>query len=166
MLSISIYLKFLAKTILAIELYSIQKKNTHKSKKCVLQWICHWYDMNVQLYGPCWRKERLATGWMPVVSFDASWPHVFLLIRQPGIWQTQARKVENRTDFTFNYGVEREWGTEHTFDLLSNILFQSRTLNCSIELLLLKTFSSLFAYSELHCGILWWCSVRSTKFKD
>ena len=64
---------------------------------------------------------------------DATWPRVYP-IWQPGIWQIQARKVENRTDFTFNYGIEREQDKEHTLDLLSNILFQSQTLNCSIEL--------------------------------
>lgn len=80
--------------------------------------------MSVQLNGPCWREARLATGWVPVISFDASRPHVFL-IRQPGLWQTQARQAENRTTLAFNDGVQREWGIGHILDLLLNISFQS-----------------------------------------
>ena len=63
-------------------------------------------------------EERLAAGRVPGISFDTS--HLFL-IKQPGFWQVQARKVENRADIIFNYVVQREWGIEHTLDLLLNI---------------------------------------------
>lgn len=66
--------------------------------------------------------ESPKNGYWAVASdiLDASRPHM-LLIRQPGFWQIQVRRVEIRTDLMLSCGVQRDWDTEHTLDLLSNI---------------------------------------------